>query len=77
MVRKTTEKTEDATVALTETEDETAALTETKFSKDELLAIPSLTGATRDILIIALSDTQKYTYNEALKEADKFKGGLF
>lgn len=53
------------------------APTETKFTKSELLSVPSLTGATRDILSIALSDDKKYTYNEALEEANKLKGGLF
>lgn len=55
-----------------------ASVAETKYSKAEILFFPSLTGAQRDILGISLSGTKKYTYSEALKEAEKFKsGGLF
>lgn len=50
---------------------------ETKFTKAELLAIPSITGAQRDFFQLALKADKKYSYNEALQEVKQFKGGLF
>lgn len=55
-----------------------SAVAETKYSKSEILLFSTLTGMQKDILTVALSNTKKYTYKEALKEAENFKkGGLF
>lgn len=57
---------------------EMAGAVDTKFTKAELLALPTVTGATRDMWALALTDDKKYTYQEAVNAADKYKkGGLF
>jgi hypothetical protein len=55
---------------------DTNATPETKFTKEQLMATAT-SGAQRDLFSLALKSGMKYTYNEALNEADKLKGGLF
>ncbi|WP_407893519.1 hypothetical protein [Lacticaseibacillus sp. N501-2] len=48
-----------------------------QWTKVELLSAVNLTGAERDVMMVALNDGKLYTIDEAKAAIKKTKGGLY